>query len=425
MTIRRRDRGLSGDDMGCDGSWDMTDDLLERLRDLPGAAPVLDALAGVPGVWVVGGAVRDTLLGREPRDLDLVIEGDAAEAARRLAEEEPLVHERFGTATANGNVNVAAARRERYERPGALPEVELGAPIAEDLARRDFTVNAIAVRLADGKLEAVPGGLEDLAARRLRVLHERSFLDDPTRLLRLIRYAARLRFQIEERTREWAFAAVEQGAPATVTAPRLGAELRLLLAEPMPTAVCGLEAFGLGPVLLPGFDVDPDLVERAQRLAPHDARQDLIALAACCLDASGPDLARRLDGFELPARERDTVVAAATRARALAPVLGGIEGGSALWTLLRRETPETVALAGGLGAPEAARLWLEDLRHKRLEITGDDLLAAGLEGPAIGRGLDAATGAMLDGEALGREAQLAVALAAREEEPSGGSGHCH
>ena len=85
------------------------------------------------------------------------------------------------------------------------------------------------MRLADGALEAHPGALEDLVARRLRVLHERSFLDDPTRLLRLVRYAARLRFQIEEATRVWAFAAVEGGALATVSAPRLGAELRLLL----------------------------------------------------------------------------------------------------------------------------------------------------------------------------------------------------
>ena len=270
MTIRRRDRGLSGDDMGCDGSWDMTDDLVERLRELPGAGELFDAVAGVPGVWAVGGAVRDTLLGRDPRDLDLVVEGDAA-AVARLLEDTPLVHDRFGTATVNATINVAAARRERYERPGALPEVELGAPIAEDLARRDFTVNAIAVRLADGKLEAFPGGLEDLSARRLRVLHDRSFLDDPTRLLRLIRYAARLRFQIEQETRAAAFAAVEGGALATVTPARLGAELRLLAGEPMPGAACGLEAFGLGAELLPGFAVDPDVIERAQRLTPPDA----------------------------------------------------------------------------------------------------------------------------------------------------------
>ena len=169
----------------------------------------------------------------------------------------------------------------------------------------------------------------------IRDRHERSFLDDPTRLLRLIRYAARLRFQIEEATRGWAFAAVEADAPATVSASRLGAELRLLLGEPMPGAICGLEAFGLGPQLLAGFAVDPDVVERAQRLTPHDARADLVALAACCLDASAPALAERLDAFEFPARERDTTVAAATRARALAPVLGGLESPSAIWALLR------------------------------------------------------------------------------------------
>jgi tRNA nucleotidyltransferase (CCA-adding enzyme) len=396
--------------MGCDGSWDMTDDLFERLREVPGAGPLFDALADVPGVWVVGGAVRDSLLGRDPRDLDLVVEGDAAEVARLLGEE-PLLHERFGTATANGVVNLAAARRERYERPGALPEVELGAPIAEDLARRDFTVNAIALRLADGELQAVPGALEDLARRRLRVLHDGSFLDDPTRLLRLVRYAARLRFQIEQATRGLAFAAVEGGALATVTPSRLGNELRLLLEEPQPAAVCGLEAFGIGPQMLPGFNVDPDLVERAQRLTPADGRPDLVALAATCLDASAPDLAGRLDACEFPARERDTVTAAATRARVLAPVLGGMEDASAIWALLRREAPETVALAGALGAPEQAKRWLDDLRHAKLAITGDDLLAAGLEGPAVGRGLDAATAAMLDG-ATGREAQLAAALAA-------------
>jgi tRNA nucleotidyltransferase (CCA-adding enzyme) len=354
--------------------------------------------------------VRDALLGRDPRDLDLVVEGDAAEVARRLGEE-PLLHERFGTATANGVVNLAAARREHYERPGALPEVELGAPLAEDLARRDFSVNAIAVRLADGELQAVPGALEDLARRRLRVLHDGSFLDDPTRLLRLVRYAARLRFQIEQVTRGLAFAAVEDGALATVTASRLGNELRLLLEEPQPAAVCGLEAFGIGPRMLPGFNVDPDLVERAQRLTPADGRPDLVALAATCLDASAPDLGGRLDACEFPARERDTITAAATRARHLAPVLGGMEDASAIWALLRRELPETVALAGALGAPEQAKRWLDDLRHAKLAITGDDLLAAGLEGPAIGRGLDAATAAMLDG-ATGREAQLAAALAA-------------
>src|SRR3712207_2997867 len=163
MTIRRRDRGVSGDDMGCDGSRVQTGDLLERLRALPGAAAALDALADVPGVWVVGGAVRDVLLGREPAELDLVVEGDALALARNLGEP-ATVHEPFGTATVMG-VDLASTRRETYPHPGALPLVETGATLEEDLARRDFTVNAIAVRLSDGELRSWPGALVDLEAR--------------------------------------------------------------------------------------------------------------------------------------------------------------------------------------------------------------------------------------------------------------------
>ena len=176
--------------------------------------------------------------------------------------------------------------------------------------------------------------------------------------------------------------------------------------------MCGLEALGIGPRLLPAFRVDPDLVERAQRLTPADARADLVALAACCLDAGAGELGERLDWLEFTARERDITVAAATRARSLAPVMGGMDSASGLWALLRGERPETVALAGGLGAREAARKWFEEVRGVRLAIDGDDLLAAGLSGPAIGRALDAAMGAALDGEAADREAQLAVALQA-------------
>src|SRR4051794_32995335 len=166
----------------------------------PGAETALAALAGEPGVHVVGGAVRDALLGRVPRELDLVVEGDAVAVARRAAARmngDVTVHERFGTATVRADgyeFDVAAARTETYPRPGALPDVVLGATIAQDLGRRDFTVNAMAVRLADGALTEWPGARADLEAGVLRVLHERSFADDPTRMLRLVRYPPRRGF---------------------------------------------------------------------------------------------------------------------------------------------------------------------------------------------------------------------------------------
>ncbi len=219
-------------------------DLLERLRAEPGGSELLELAP--PGGFLVGGAVRDLLLNRQPRELDVVVARDgsplghavaalASELASRLGTLAGTnEHERFGTAIVEwnaGQIDLATARRERYAAPGALPEVE-PAPLAEDLLRRDFTVNALALALdgeRPGELHAAPHALEDLRAGRLRVLHERSFLDDPTRLWRLARYRARLGFAVEERTAELAAAAVAEGALRTVSGARLGAELRLAL----------------------------------------------------------------------------------------------------------------------------------------------------------------------------------------------------
>jgi tRNA nucleotidyltransferase (CCA-adding enzyme) len=262
-------------------------ELLDRMREAPGAGPALEALAEEPDVFVVGGAVRDALLDRPARELDFVVEGDAGPVARRAAERlrgHALFHDRFGTATvrAPGTVfDVVSARSETYERPGALPHVRIGATLEEDLARRDFTVNAIALRLADGRRREAPGAREDLEARRLRVLHDGSFLDDPTRLLRLARYAARLSFTPEEHTNKLAAAAVRDGAVATVSGSRLGAELRLLLREPQPAALTELNRHGIGAAAVhPAFHADPALIEAAVAQTPPDARAELVALAA-------------------------------------------------------------------------------------------------------------------------------------------------
>jgi tRNA nucleotidyltransferase (CCA-adding enzyme) len=403
---------------------DRMDELLPRLRAIPGSAAALDALAGEPDVFAVGGAVRDALLDRPARELDLVVEGDAVGVARRAAERlggDVVVHERFGTATVRAaavTFDLAGARRERYARPGALPDVELGATLAEDLARRDFTVNAIALRLAEAELMPYPGALEDLEARRLRVLHERSFLDDPTRMLRLARYAARLGFSVEPETRALLDAALAGHALETVTGPRIGSELRLAGREPQPEAVARLDELGLGAAAVhAAFAVDRELVARALELAPDDARGDLVALAAACLEAPGGDLALRLDVLGIPARDRDVLVTAAATARPLATELADpeLDVPSRLWALLRREEPEAVALAGAVASPEGearARRWLGELRHVRLEIRGDELTAAGITGPPVGRALEAALAAALDGRAATADEQLAVALAA-------------
>jgi tRNA nucleotidyltransferase (CCA-adding enzyme) len=374
--------------------------VLERL----GRPPAVAALAGEDAVYVVGGAVRDVLLGGRPHELDFVVEGDAVAVARRAAERlngTVTVHERFGTATVTApgaTFDLAGARRERYARPGALPDVELGASLAEDLARRDFTINAIALHLADGELAFYDGAERDLEARVLRVLHRDSFRDDPTRLLRLARYAARLGFTPDPETDRLAAEAVAGGAIDTVTGSRLGAELRLLLREPQPEALLALERHGLGRALLgDDFAVRPEIVRAAVGLTPPEARADLAALKTTHLDPS------RLDDLAFPAAERDILAAPV-------PELRDGMSDHELWRRLRRVPPEAVAVAGARGAPEAARRWLHDVRERRLAIDGHDIVAAGLAGPAVGAALDRAMEAMLEGGADTREAQLAAAL---------------
>src|SRR5207248_1818743 len=181
-------------------------------------------------------------------EIDLAVEGDPDPLLAALGGAD-VEHERFGTATVDG-VDVVRARAERYPQPGALPEVRPGT-IDDDLQRRDFSVNAIAVALDGAEVRAVDHAGEDLDARRLRVLHDDSFRDDPTRLWRLARYAARLRFAIEERTLQLASEAVADGALMTVSGVRMGNELRLALREPDPVAAL-VEAASLG-LLPPGF----------------------------------------------------------------------------------------------------------------------------------------------------------------------------
>lgn len=396
------------------------EELLDRIAALPGAAAVLGAVADLEAVYAVGGVPRDLLLGRTPLDLDLVVEGDALPAAHAAAARlggRVRAHDRFGTATVQAGTlafDLATARAERYPAPGALPEVS-AAPLEADLRRRDVTVNAIAVALGSaerGRVRHVPGALEDLDARRLRVLHDGSFRDDPTRLLRVARYAARLGFELEPATTALARDALASGALATVTPPRIGRELRLLLDEPdVLAALVAAERLGVLAGLDARLVLDRPLAAAVLDLLPADADRGRALLASCALEFDPAALEAWLDALEFPAADRDVVVAAARDARELARALEAAQGPSEIAAAAGAAMPETVALAGALGARGAARQWLERLRHVRLEIDGGDLIAAGVaEGPAVGRGLAAALAARLDGRADDRESELAAAL---------------
>jgi tRNA nucleotidyltransferase (CCA-adding enzyme) len=249
----------------------------------------------------------------------------------------------------------------------------------------------------------------------LRVLHLRSFIDDPTRLLRLARYASRLGFDVEPMTWELAQTAVAEGVLTTISGARLGAELRLLAREPDSVAALrALSELELDRAIQPHFRLDdPGLARAALALLPTDGRPELLVLAVAARRVPAGELGPWLDALAFERGPRDTISSVASRAQEVAAALGDAASDSDVAAVLSGAAPELAALAGALGPAAKAVRWLERLRHVRLEIDGADLLAAGVvEGPQIGRALDAALAAKLDGRAPDRAAELAEALRA-------------
>jgi tRNA nucleotidyltransferase (CCA-adding enzyme) len=365
-----------------------------RLGEQVDSLPTIDQLRQiaerVPS-YLVGGVVRDLLLGREVADLDVAIDGDAA----ALTDLPGFSFERdalFLTGRIEQGdlkIDVAQTRAESYPRPGALPEVR-PASIAEDLARRDFSINAMAYPLAgDRQLIDPHGGVDDLRAGLLRVLHKGSFVDDPTRALRAARYAARFGFELESKTGEL----LGDADLSTVSEDRIDNELRHIAEEEDPAAALRLIAeWGVLPSLDPQA---PDRAAEVARLAsspPWSGWVDRELAVTLAIVRPLPQI-REL-AAATPERPSEGVRLAAT------------------WD------PAQLLVARALGAEWLDR-YAAEWRHVRLEITGDDLLAEGIpEGPDIGRGLEAALSGKLDGEISGREEELRIALAvARGEIP--------
>ena len=393
----------------------MVPTVLERLTGLAQGSSLLAALDGIDGVHLVGGAVRDLALGRVPHELDLVAEHDGPAVARELAGRlggELRVHDTFGTATVAGPdvaIDVATARAETYPAPGALPVVGPGS-LEEDMRRRDFTVNAIAVGVSPdvrGELHAFPGAVADLEAGRLRVLHDASFVDDPTRLLRLARYGTRLGFVLHPRTEQLARAAFADDAPQTAGIARMGREFWLLLGEPAP--IEALELLVELGIKWP-FTVERARLDRVLALLPADASVEHALLAALAAGVPAGAFATWVDQAHVP--RASVAIDAARDPEALAEAMRDAATASQLAAAVRGRPAESVAVAGAFGAEEQARRWLEDLRHVKLEIGGEELLAAGVpQGPEIGRRLHTALAKKLDGEVSGRDEELAAALA--------------
>jgi tRNA nucleotidyltransferase (CCA-adding enzyme) len=360
----------------------------DRLRRFVEEHPLVSRLAAESSperpIHLVGGAVRDALTGRELVDLDLVVERDAAELGLQLAPD-ALVHERFGTAeleVEGHRVDIATARRESYSEPGALPDVTFPARIEDDMARRDFTINAMAITLHEPESLIDPyRGRADLEAGVLRVLHDRSFIDDPTRALRAARYAARFGFEPDPATA----GLLGETDLGTVSRERVEHEITLMAAESSGIGALRLAA-AWGLLALP--DERLDLAEEAAALLDTDTWRGRASRAEAVLQAIG--------GYtrEVPVDDPETAYAGLLLARVLRPA--------------------ELLLNRARGAAWLDR-YEDEWSQISLAIGGDDLVLAGIpQGPAIGAGLAAALEAKLNRGIEGIESELAVAVEAAE-----------
>ena len=385
------------------------------------AVRMLSDMAGLP-VYLVGGPVRDALLGRRVMDLDLSVEGDAVALARALAERlggECTEHRRFGTATVHvegTRVDLVTARREAYPAPGSLPEITPGT-IQDDLARRDFTINAMAlpIRTQEGELIDPHVGLQDLRSGIVRVLHPGSFVDDPTRMFRAVRYEQRFGFRIDGPTLELLTAGASSGIIDSVSGDRWRHEIERTLDEAAPGPVL-LRASrlrlleGIHPALANGQEMQ-SLFEHPGDLPSGD--EWLGALFSHLAKREGEAVVRRL---RLSGRRasiaRDTI-----GLREIEQDISSASGkASELFRVLSPYDPVAISLGAKLSAVpvvrEALRWYLDELRHVRSSLSGDDLLDIGVpQGLMVGQILASLRDAKLDGEVCDDEEERALARA--------------
>jgi tRNA nucleotidyltransferase (CCA-adding enzyme) len=385
------------------------------------------------GVYLVGGAVRDVLMGEPNFDVDIAVEGDGIAFGRALARAlggRAAPHDKFGTAVVlyeGGRVDVATARTEFYDYPGALPTVEQ-AKIRQDLYRRDFTVNAMAVSLKGedfGRLVDYFGGHRDLAQGIVRVLHNLSFIDDPTRIFRAIRYENRYGFRMEGHTLALAKACVEMELVGELSSARLRDELQALLSEErVSESVLRLAELGIARAVHPHLAADEDavaLIEELDDLRRRYAR-DVPAwrprLAALARRLPPDELYDWFDRLKLRRRDADLIADAVTVAARLRERVAAAEEPAALRGLVEPHDPDgaLLALAGAAGAArERLVRYFEELREVRLEISGGDLAELGLtESPRVGAILEELLRRKLNGELDGRTAEIEAARALLE-----------
>ena len=364
-------------------------------------------------LYLVGGVVRDLLMEQPNFDLDVVVEGNAIELAQQLKginKGKITTHPRFNTAKLqwqDWNIDLATARSETYDKPGALPEVT-PSTIDQDLSRRDFTVNAIAIRLNPGdygQLVDPHHGRDDLQSKRIRILHEKSFTDDATRIWRALRYEQRLGFHLERRTQTLLQRDIDM--LATVSADRIRYEMECIFRENLPEKVFNRAGeLGVLAALQPSLKGDGSLKEKFEQArrecAPELPSFDLyLALLAYPLTIDEVEqLILRLNLPKLSAKTLRDTIAIKNKMRSLSTP--GVSP-SAIYNLLREFSPAALEanslVTQSAVASQAIHLFLNRLQDVEISLTGDDLIQMGIApGPQIREMLNILHQAKLNGK---------------------------
>ena len=382
-----------------------------------------ETIAQVESVYVVGGVVRDLILGREPVDADISVVGDAGAfsgaLAGRLGAARPTESEFLTFKITLGNtsegatsIDVVTARAETYPEPAALPDV-VPSSIKDDLERRDFTVNSMGISLSDsdwGNLVDPMNGLGDIMRKRIRVLHDASFIDDPTRLFRAVRYAVRLDFSIDSTTKSLIDDSL--GKVDRLSGARLRNEFELMLGEPKRVEILHeAEDLGLLAAISPGLRIGSRSLEVMESGA-STRFEDLLALSTFGLTQDEAEqVAKRFDGPEMWTKtirgnpELADLVAVLDRSDIRRSEVAEILDSVPLQSI-------RAYIAAGPLLPRRDRLieYIDKIRFERPEITGDDLIAAGIEeGPVIGQLIDIVRRARLDGQVKTKQEELDLA----------------
>ncbi len=387
--------------------------------------------------YIVGGFVRDLVIGRKNFDIDIVIEGDATLFAKRLAKAfNAKIHtfDRFKTATVifkNGmRIDFASARTEIYRAPGALPEVDM-APLKKDLMRRDFTINTLAVKINAkefGKLIDFFGGLKDIRDRKIRVLHSLSFVEDPTRILRALRFATRYRFELGKHTERLLKMAVERKLFRAVEGQRIYHELKQILLEDNPLRVVNkLHKYGILSSLFEGLNwnrTKKDLFERIRKVIiwhklnfpelQEKVKYHLLYFAA--LFYREPEY--RVDAFlkllSFPQKENLLVKELLKEAPKTVSAIKRTDEPKSIYSALENKSEELLLFAASLPEDNKVREkvlnFLKSLRFIKPLVDGGDIRAFGVKpGPVYREILNRIKYALINGELdkEDREEQLA------------------